>query len=356
LSWIYQHKVGANLDDAQMTYKFRLAQQMEQVFPDGKAHTNELLHPPDAAWRERARKLRETYKMDPEVIASVDSQYGPLDWRLPDAHSIYWAELGRIYADKKDEETLRRSIFQSMRLACFIGGGLASSVTNVTKDNFFLRPNLELIPTINATYEKMQKEEKDPMQKVSFMNAQKNFLKEAIPLLYVDGQEQKAAYWFKYLKQTFTNVAIFPPGQEHFSLEQYVFATLTEDTGETDQNKVISALLGLIHREYICLVFGEDDKAENTHALVQKIWEHYQKATEGTKDRIPVPPLSRLREFVLTQMLDPDTSPVYLLSPYNRALLRSALKLPAEGTAPPPAQAQAAGEDTNTVKTAEAPH
>ena len=30
-----------------------------------------------------------------------------------------------MYSDPKDEETLRRSIFQSMRLACFIGGGLA---------------------------------------------------------------------------------------------------------------------------------------------------------------------------------------------------------------------------------------
>jgi hypothetical protein len=242
-----------------------------------------------------------------------------------------------------------------MRLACFIGGGLTPGVTNVTKDNFFLRPNLELIPRISATYEKMIAEEKDPGQKISFENAHKNFLKEAIPILYVDGDQQKAAYWFKYLKDTFTNQIIFPPQQANFTLEQYVLATLTEDTGETDQNKVTAALIGLVHREYICELFGEDDKVENTHALAQKIYDHYLLATKETKDRIPIPTMQQIRNFVLSQMLDPEGSPLYALSPYNRAVLRTRLGLPAEGT-PSPQTTPTTPSDTNTITTAEAPH
>jgi len=45
-----------------------------------------------------------------------------------------------------DNDTLRRSVFQSQRMAMFRGGALSPSVTNVTEQNFMLWPNLDLIP------------------------------------------------------------------------------------------------------------------------------------------------------------------------------------------------------------------
>ncbi|HWD20717.1 MAG TPA: hypothetical protein VHB20_15720 [Verrucomicrobiae bacterium] len=349
LSWIFQHKVGANLDDAHMTYKLHWAQQMQQIFPDGRPNTNELAHPTDALWRERSQKLRDVYKMDPAIIARVDQEYGPLDWRLPGAQAVYWAEMGRIYADAKDQETLRRSVFQTMRLTCFIGGGITPGVTNVTPDNFFLRPNLELIPTISSTYEKLIAEEKDPNQTISFKTAHKNFLKEAIPLLYVDAEETKAAYWFKYLKQNYTNS--FAPGE---TLDSYVFKTLTEDTGETDMNKVMSALLGLAHREYLCLIFQEYDKVQKLHALTQKIWDHYNVQIKSSEQRLRIPDLKSIRQFVLSQMLDPEGPFPYYLSPINRASLRKELGLPVEGTVAAPEHAY--GTETNSVPGPQAAH
>jgi hypothetical protein len=51
----------------------------------------------------------------------VDGQYGPLDWRLPEAHAIYWAALGLEKAKENPDKvkgddliTLRRIIYQSM--------------------------------------------------------------------------------------------------------------------------------------------------------------------------------------------------------------------------------------------------
>ncbi len=292
ISWIYQHKVGANLDDAHMTYKLHLAQQMQDVFPDGLLHTNELLHPPDAAWKERVRKLREVYKMDPEIVVRVDQEYGPLDWRLPGAHAVLLGRIGPhvcrsqrpghlapLHIPNHAPHLLRRR-----RPGC----------RRHQRDprQFFLRPNLALIPTMSATYEKMIAEEKDPGQAQSFRNAHKNFLKEAIPLLYVDGDQDKAAYWFKYLKQTYTN-NLFNASEANLSLDEYVFKSVTEDTGETDMNKVTAALLGLIHREFICVIFGEDAKVANTHALIQKIWSHYAAAAKGSESRIGIPELPR---------------------------------------------------------------
>jgi len=342
LSWIYQHKIGANLDDAHMIYKLHLAQQMQEIFPDGHAHTNELIHPPDAVWKKRAEDLENVYKMDPAIVARVDDEYGPLDWRLPGAYAVYWAEMGRIHAEPKDQETLRRSVFQTMRETCFIGGGLPASVTNVTADNFFLRPNLNLVPKICATYEKMINEEKDQGQKESFINAEKNFIKEAVPLLYVDDQQAKAAYWYKYLKAHFTR--IFNPQDENLTVEQYVIKTLTEDMGETDQYKVTAGLIGLIDSEYLCLIFGEDDKVENAHALTQRLWDHYEKGIETAKPRLYIPPLSYLRQIALADLLNPETSRI---SAVDRGILRTRLGMPADGVVVAPTHA--AMPETNQV-------
>ncbi len=117
------------------------------------------------------------------MVKEVDEEYGPLDWRLPDAHAIYWAELGREKSKPSDQETLRRSIYQSMQAACIRGGELDRSVTNVTERNFMLWPNLGLVAKANATYETLINEEDRPTLKENVRNGHKNFLKQAVYLL-----------------------------------------------------------------------------------------------------------------------------------------------------------------------------
>lgn len=40
------------------------------------------------------RVLVDRYHMDPALMVEVMERYGPLDWRHPDAHGIYWSECG----------------------------------------------------------------------------------------------------------------------------------------------------------------------------------------------------------------------------------------------------------------------
>ena len=41
--------------------------------------------------------------MDPVFMKEVDERYGPLEWRLPEAHAIYWAALGLEKAQQNPE-------------------------------------------------------------------------------------------------------------------------------------------------------------------------------------------------------------------------------------------------------------
>ncbi|HZM04423.1 MAG TPA: hypothetical protein VFC44_15580 [Candidatus Saccharimonadales bacterium] len=333
LSWLFQHKIGQNLDDAHMRYKLRLAQEFQDVL-GGRPDFKELLHPTTPEARERVRKLREVYKMDPAIVQKVDEEYGPLDWRLPDAHAIYWAEMGRLNAKPEDQETLRRSIYQSMQQATFRGGALSSSITNVTEQNFLLWPNLDLVPKVNAAYEKMIAEEvRNPHGfQQNMQTAHKNFLKQAIYLLYEDNREKQAAYWFKYLNTIYPNA--FVGKEAHITLENFAISQIIEDNGETDMSKVSASIMGMIHRSFFYLIADNDDKAYNYRNLAQRIWNHYHAKTEGVSEqRLALKPFPEMYRFVLDRELNPTNG---ILSAQGAALLRTKLGLRAGEMAPPP--------------------
>src|SRR5665213_368607 len=294
----------------------------------------ELLHPTTPEARERVRKLREVYKMDPAIVQKVDEEYGPLDWRLPDAHAIYWAEIGRLNAKPEDQETLRRSIYQSMQQATFRGGALSSSITNVTEQNFLLWPNLDLVPKVNAAYEKMIAEEvRNPHGfQQNMQTAHKNFLKQAIYLLYEDNREKQAAYWFKYLNTIYPNA--FVGKEAHITLENFAISQIIEDNGETDMSKVSASIMGMIHRSFFYLIADNDDKAYNYRNLAQRIWNHYHAKTEGVSEqRLALKPFPEMYRFVLDRELNPTNG---ILSAQGAALLRTKLGLRAGEMAPPP--------------------
>lgn len=341
LSWLYQHKIGQNLDDAHMRYKLRLAQEMQPVL-GGRPDFEALLHPKTEQDRARVRTLREVYKMDPKLIQKVDEEYGPLDWRLPDAHAIYWAELGREKAKPVDSEKLRRSIFQSMREACLRGGALSPKLTNITERTFMLWPNLDLVPKVNASYEKMVGEENDPGQRQSMLNAHKNFLKEAVYLLYEDNRMNQAQYWFTYLTNSFTNALV--GRMAGLNLDDYAVGQIVVDNSETDMNKVTASIRGLFHRAFVSLVMDDDEHYANDEALAAKIWNHYRrKIGDASVARLGLPKLPQMRQDVLDHELDPQNG---WMPPLAQAILRTKLDLPApKATAPvsgPMAQARAA--------------
>jgi hypothetical protein len=348
LSWIFQHKIGAYLDDAHMRYKLRWAQEMQDVL-GGRPNFEALLHPQTAAERERGRRLREVYKMDPAIVQKVDQDYGPLDWRLPDAHAIYWAELARLKAKPADQETVRRSIYQSMQQACLRGGDLDRSITNVTAENFKLWPNLDLVPKVNEAYEEMINETEEPGLKENVRNGHKNFLKLAVYLLYEDNRMTNAAYWFNELKTTYTNA--FVGKQANISLEDYAIGQIVEGYDEMDPNKVTGAIVSMFHREFVALVTDQNDKAVNYQNLAWQIWNRYTEklGDAAQQQRLALKPLADLRQLALEQEWK-------RMSERAQAILRTKLNLPLPKPAPAPPPAPLVAPPNNDATPAPPPN
>ncbi len=346
LAWFFQHKMGQNLDDAHMIYKQQWANEMADVFGKlRRPNLDELVNPQNDEQRARAKLLLEKYKVDPAFMKQVDTTYGPLEWRLPEAHAIYWAALGlekaKLNPTKVKQEDLiqlRRVIYQSMHLAVQRG----RLVENFIDKEFEFGPNLDIVPKTNFAYEQAMEEDAQNREHIS--RAHRNFLRLAIYFLYLHNRVPDSAEWYKYLGEHYPDKFIIDNDTNSFprnvTLDRYVMANVQVDISETDHNKVKSTIEGFITRAYHNLILGEDDQYAGLRMMARKVWQSYMSQIEGSEKRIGLIPVEETEKIVRDRMLDPEQG-----MPYEyRAVLRAKLGMPPE---PPPTETAPVPGTTN---------
>ena len=320
LAWFFQHKMGADLDDAHGTYKQAWKDEMQQVVPTGLANYDELLNPQSSEAKERVRLLREKYKMEPQQMKKVDGQYGPLDWRMPETQAIYWAMLGLDRARKEDLIVLRRVIYQSLQLAFQRGRFIENKAEGLLEYS----PNLDIIPNASRAYEEMM--EQDAEMRDHIKTGHRNFLKTAVYFLYTHNRLADSAKWFRYLKEKYPGAV--PPNQ---TLDDYAVEQVMTDVGETSHIKVQSALEGFLINSFYNLAIGEDELAVGYNNLALKVWQRFQMKTEQSKDRVGLPPFEKIRQEVKERVLDPKNE---ILSPILIKQLMTSLGIAPSTNAP----------------------
>ena len=345
MSWIFQSKMGQNMDDANQYYKEQWAAEMMPFFGPNGTNFVDLINPQTAEARARAALLRDKYKMDPVFAKKVDEAWGPFDWRLPEASAIYWAALGLERAKEipgkiaKPSEltTLRRSIYQSMLQALYHG----RLVINPFDQSYALYPDLDLTAKLNDAYNTMYAEEPDPGQKDGIRSAQRNFLRDAIYFLYEADRLDEAAKWLRYLADQYPGQLLIDsdphslPSQ--MTLDQYAIARVQADLGETDQNRIMTAVEGLLSQAYYELAIGQDDRYAGFKLLAGKIYSNYQSKVSSFQgqSRLGLPPFADINRTVLNQLLDPKQGMPFAA----RAMVRTQLQLPPEAVSTNPAPA-----------------
>jgi hypothetical protein len=321
LAWFFQHKMGANLDDAHNLYKHEWAKEMQAVLGGGRTNYLELLDPKTDEARARLRLLREKYKLDPAEMKKVDDLYGPLEWRLPEAHAIYWAVQGREKGRQEDQVTLRRVVFQSLQLA-FMRGRIIGDVTHW----FDYGPNLDLVQRANDSYEQMMAED----EVIRKSAGHKNFLKTAVYFFYANNRMAEAAKWFAYLKQKYPDAV--PADQTY---EDFALAKVQEEAGDTSRDRTLAMIEGLYATSLYHLAMGDDDAATGNAILAEKFRQRFLRKTEASKERLALPDAKTIKQSVLNRLLDPESG----TPPALRERLRELFPTAAPTNAPPGAAA-----------------
>jgi hypothetical protein len=331
LAWFFQHKMGANMDDAHMYYKQQWANEMATVFGKSTAQPDldELIHPANADQEARARILRDTFKMDPVFMKKVDDLYGPLEWRLPEAHAIYWAAQGLeaarrnpAFVETNDYITLERVIYQSMQLS-FQRGRL---VSNKAAKRFEFAPNLAIIPKVSAAYEEAMG--KDPKMLDNIRTAHRNFLRDAVYFLYTYNKQADAIKWFKYLVKEYPDKALIEGRPDSMpgtvSLDEFAFGRLQAEVSDMGSDKAKMIVEGLEAQAFESIIMDEDDHYVGLDHLAQQAYISFQSkmaTTEASMGRVGLPPFVDLRADVLVGLLNGD------LPAEAAAILRTKLHL-----------------------------
>ncbi len=318
LAWFFQHKMGQNLDDAHMYYKLAWAGQMTDLLGGARPDFESLLQPQSEAAREQVETLRRQYKMDPGTMKAVDDLYGPLDWRLPEAHAIYWAYLGMQHSRDKDLMPLRRVIYQSMQQATL--QGRLKVVDLGDQRSVRLGPNLDLVAKASAAYEEMIRDEEQPHLKDAISRAHRNFLREVVYLLYTHNRLADAQRWFDIMREKYSDAV--PAGA---ALDQWALQRVAGIIPSMSYRQAIAIIEGLLAQHYQNLALDEDDQAIAYEGMARRVYELYAARTETQEERLGLPRFNEMKRTVLDRLLDPQQG----LPPQVAARLRTRLGLPA---------------------------
>ena len=276
--------------------------------------------------------------MDPAFMKAVDDKHGPLEWRLPEAHAIYWASLGlRAAADNptkvKAEELiqLRRVVYQSMQLSLQRGRLIADGYAK----RFDFGPNLEIVQKVSDVYEQAMIDE--PGMKNNIETAHRNLLGNAVYFLYEHDRIPEALKWYKYLGEKYPSKTLLSNVPDSFpgntSLEEFAVGRIVEDVSETSRDRVKAAMEGQLARSYKQLILGDKKRSAGLRHLAQMLRQAYMKNIAGgaNEKRIGLPSVEEVEQQVLGRLLDPKEN---YWPPEMRAALRSALGMPLETALP----------------------
>ncbi|NOY76093.1 MAG: hypothetical protein GXP32_09950, partial [Kiritimatiellaeota bacterium] len=342
LGWIYQHKIGNIMDDANLYYKNRMAVDIMNIVGKTDVDWQALANSPktekdikklakldksfwnamrkrDSDFRTkyknlaeiecdfrlfggvpekvkkalgndqkrikildnyfRAKWFKEKYKMDPAMIVSLNKKYGKLDWRLPEAHAIYWATMG-IKNDIHDKVNIDcdRMISQSLKDA-FMGGKLMMADPD-NPATFMTVPNLALADASVKAFRTAFKRQKSR----SFNDAMRNFLKDVIVMMYTYGKYSQANKFLKMLRKE-------EPGNKKLkvSLDKFVIREWKEDVRDATTKQAMDIIGGLVYSAYYMYACGSEEEADGHIKLAEGVYNVYKSEHKDTWKRVGLP-------------------------------------------------------------------
>ena len=277
LGWIYQHKIGRHWDDAHMTYKWELAQQMAPVLRNGRLEHEQMTT--DAELR---RRVQAEHGLDPDAMVEVDRAYGPLDWRAADAHAIYWAWRGLQVAPPEGSLPNQRMIYQSLSHA-FKQGRIVIDEQNTS---LLTSPDLDLYPAVRRAYTRAleQYEEAEPIR-ASYAN----FLNNAVTLFFVYGRRDDARKAFEELRE------IAPDRVTGETMRDAVTANLLSSMEQVSPRNAAAIIEGFYFQAALYRGMGDRERAAALERLAQFLWQRAEDRFGG-QEATAMPPARQLRQ------------------------------------------------------------
>lgn len=270
----------------------------------------------------RAKRLREDYKLDPELMVTLVDKYGPFDWRSPYPHAIYWGARGRevhekvmarltrkrrefsidpnakdLHATEKPENVYidifhDRMVYMSLQQFVRQGRLLFDTEGRLmpirAPDYRFVDPMIELFESMIVSYK--------GRGVVAGISASYMFFLNNMALeYYLMGNKPKSEEFWQRLNRAYP-LQDWKDTYDEFIVVQ--FKKYVEDMGPDDGRRTVRLLLGLSYYSLACNADGRAQQLESKAKGLAETWNRLPNRTLRWSI-----PFEGIRESVLVDVL-----------------------------------------------------
>lgn len=277
--------------------EFQVANAAPGEQEDRKVALKKLMEDPELAdartaleryWR--AWRLRNEVKLDPVRIVAMQKGFElTLDFRLPEAHALYWANMGMEKgADPKTRLDIHRLNTNRIEFFClqkmFHRGRLTMSRQAKLGEPPLMSPDVRVIPALMRAFLEDSKEylkterQQSPVSE-NFKSTFVNFMRTAILRLHEQNQNAKARELFDYLAKTFPD-PMYERGLDGFLEAQFKF-----DREINDYPKALARVEALIARGLLDYAYDEDESALRYLNRAKEVYDGYHKSVVSGRQK-----------------------------------------------------------------------
>ncbi len=286
----------------------------------------------------RAQVLWNQYKMDPQFMLDLMKRHkAPLDWRIPQVHGLYWAELGFERcggASKADLTTINNARFVEGCLKDLTYGGRLRYLDNpldpeypyvdMSSDLRYIYPAHEAYEAFAKAY--LEAKARDPQlpgklrfDENTYADGHRNFLALCIQMLIPANREKDAQDLFEYVKKAYGM-----KGGEWDCVTAREFAMYQLGKGGTPSVDMARGHISTALQSALFSLAKDDTKNyEEMVNWAKGVYDMYQK---GTVARNKFGPLDYMAAEILFQMLVEPRGLGYRLSVTERSGLYRSLE------------------------------
>lgn len=349
MAWIYQHKLGDEMDNASAYYKLKIAEENFRIF--GGVHSpdwQKLADQPEdwetfyknnpyfkslCSDREdelvktffetgalpenlnvsadkketltqfvRSQTIRKELLLDPAHAAWVEAKYGKMNWLLPDAFAIYWGSLGLRKIPNERTLHCQRIVAQGLKVMMLSGriiyaGGKPGA-------DFIRLPNFNVADSALEEIRKMAELTKGGIQ----FSGYHYFLMDMVDLLYLYGQREKAAKYYKILENE------VPSETKGMDVQQFVINRMHKQLKTIKNSTLQSMVSGIILQSIFAFTNDADEDAQEMLFMAETFYNEYLKlhSSAEERERLRLPPFKDFKQNITNWVLKsyPGLAPV----------------------------------------------
>ncbi len=235
----------------------------------------------------KRKKIESELKLDVARILFINTQYGPLDWRLHQAHTIYWAAEDNFEDFMKGGVNYSKIVRQSMIESFYEGKLFHDPVKNIiSRTN-----NLEIIGRIHDYIEYLIENNFDS----DIDSVHKKFLKNAVTILYNYNRNEEAKELFEHYKEHYLQKN--PIDYESFIVKSIEGTLYSDGTGNINHH-----IESVLYQSFQWLDYGDYDRSNGHLNLAKLLWRRYQLKFENNPAK-KLAPFSQIIEAVKTRYI-----------------------------------------------------